>query len=156
VHVSHSIHTRRFLLCFAAALSFVSVVLSACGESGPAITAASPLTATVSGHVYQRFTAASGEPLLANVAIRVNHSNGSVYSARTNRDGFYEVAAAIGSLAVTVQKNGYETKTSEMYLSGDTVLNFSIASSAAEAPPVEANTCIDQDCARPNAAGHTQ
>src|SRR5215213_1543559 len=78
VHVSHSIHTRRFLLCFAAALSFVSVVLSACGESGPAITAASPLTATVSGHVYQRFTAASGEPLLANVAIRVNHSNGSV------------------------------------------------------------------------------
>jgi len=156
VHVSYSIHTRRFLLCFAAALGFVSVVLSACSESAPAITAASPLTATVSGHVYQRFTAALGEPLLANVAIRVNHSNGSVYSGRTDRDGFYEVAAAIGSLAVTVQKNGYETKTSEMYLTGDTVLNFSIASSGAEALPVEADTCTDRDCARPNALGHTQ
>src|SRR4051812_29312496 len=82
VHVSHSIHTRRLVPCLAAALSFVSVVLSACSESAPTITAASPLTATVSGHVYQRFTAASGEPLLANVAIRVSHTDGSASSAR--------------------------------------------------------------------------
>jgi hypothetical protein len=90
------------------------------------MTAASGLPATISGHVYESFNVRSGEPLLSDVAITVKDAAGSQYSARTNGEGFYRVKAAIGSVTITVTKNGYETKVSEFYLARDTAVNFSL------------------------------
>lgn len=118
---------RRFHLCLTSALFIlVGVVLSACSGSAPMLTAASGLPATITGHVYESFTAGSGEPLLHDVAITVKHTGGSEYSARTDGEGFYRVAATVGAVTVTVTKAGYETKVSEFYLASDTSLNFSL------------------------------
>jgi hypothetical protein len=126
MHLSLWPPARRLHLFLTSALCLVGVALSACGDSAPALTAASGLPATITGRVYESFTAQSGEPLLDDVAVSVKHTGGSEYVARTDGEGFYRVAATVGSVTVTVTKAGYETKVSEFYLASDTSLNFSM------------------------------
>ena len=96
-----------------------------CASCGGSPHAPTSLTPSVSGHVYQ-FVSADGEPMLSNVLIIIEQSDGSRSTTRTNASGFYTVSAVLGRISITAQKAGYETNRAEFELADDTVLNFSL------------------------------
>ena len=110
----------RFLLFLLACLGS----LAACGEGAPQGPTAVP--AKITGHVYQRPTAELGEPMLPDVLITIEQTDGSKCTTRTNAAGFYTVSAAPGIISISAAKAGYQTNQSQFELSSDTVLNFSL------------------------------
>ena len=112
----------RRLLFVALLLGFVA----GCEEFSPGPTA---VPVRLSGHVYQRPTAEFGEPLLADVLITVEQTDGSQYTTRTDADGFYTVSVTRGIVSISAAKTGYQTNRSQFELSRDTVLNFSLVPS---------------------------
>ena len=84
----------------------------------------------ISGHVYQRPTAQFGEPMLADVLITVEQTDGSQCTTRTDAAGFYTVSVTRGIISISAAKPGYETNRSQFELASDTVLNFSLVPDA--------------------------
>lgn len=109
----------RRLLFFTAILG----VLAGCDGAPHAPTA---VPARLSGHVYQRPTAESGEPMLSDVVITIEQAAGSQFTTRTDAAGFYTVSVPPGIVSISATKAGYETNRSQFELSSDTVLNFSL------------------------------
>ena len=98
--------------------------LLACGEGVPQGPTAVP--AKITGHVYQWPTAELGEPMLPDVLITIEQTDGSKYTTRTNAAGFYTVSATPGIISISAAKAGYQTNLSKFELASDTVLNFSL------------------------------
>ena len=110
------------------------LALAGCASCGGSPHAPTSLAPSVSGHVYQ-FVSADGEPMLSNVLITIEQSDGSRSTTRTNASGFYTVSVGLGKITVTAQKPGYETNRSEFELADDTVLNISLRRSVPDRQP---------------------
>jgi Carboxypeptidase regulatory-like domain len=78
---------------------------------------------TVSGQVYVNATGA--EPPIANASITVKR-DGSASIATTDANGFYSFSVASGNVSIAASKEGYESKSWQLVLRDDTVLNFSL------------------------------
>jgi hypothetical protein len=91
------------------------------GSLGP-----TAVPARISGHVYQRPTAQFGEPMLSDVLITIEGSDGSECTTRTDAAGFYTLSVTRGIVSISAAKAGYQTNRSQFELSSDTVLNFSL------------------------------
>jgi Carboxypeptidase regulatory-like domain len=81
---------------------------------------------TISGYVYEQEVAGSGEPMLAEVLITVQETDGSPRSAKSDGVGFYTVPVRAGTISITASKVGYGTRASSFYMSKSTVLSFSL------------------------------
>lgn len=102
-------------------------VLTGCDGASSAPTA---VPVRLSGHVYQRPTAEFGEPLLSDVLITIEQTDGSQCTTRTDAAGFYTVSVTRGLISISAGKAGYQTNRSQFELSSDTVLNFSLVPDA--------------------------
>jgi hypothetical protein len=103
-------------------------VLAGCDGASSSAPTAVPVR--LSGHVYQRPTAELGEPLLSDVLITIEQTDGSHRTTRTNAAGFYTVSVSRGLISISAGKAGYQTNRSQFELSSDTVLNFSLVPDA--------------------------
>jgi hypothetical protein len=81
---------------------------------------------TISGFVYQEGSAAGGEPRLAEALITVQQVEGSPRTATSDAHGFYTVSVMSGPVSITASKSGYVARVSQVDVSDDTVLNFSL------------------------------
>lgn len=118
---------NRLACCVAA----IVLTNSGCGDRVPLVpTSPQPSPevaaefATLNGRVYARVD--WGDPLLADVIVGIKGADGSDTSTVSDADGFYEVVVRPGAISITASKEGYETKTWELTLLKDTVLNFGL------------------------------
>jgi hypothetical protein len=79
---------------------------------------------TISGQIYQRTDWA--DPPLADAIVQLQEPDGSLKSVFTDADGFYTLSARTGRIRLTASKEGHGSKTQELTLSKDTVLNFGL------------------------------
>jgi hypothetical protein len=79
---------------------------------------------TVSGQIYQRTDWA--DPPLADAVVQLQEPDGSLTSVFSDADGFYTLSARTGRVKLTASKEGHGSKTQDLTLSKDTVLNFSL------------------------------
>ena len=114
-----SLRARRVTLAFLTLLGPVA----GCDGGSLAPTA---VPATIYGHVYQQPTAEFGEPLLSDVVITIEGTDGSHRTTRTDAAGFYTLSVTRGIISISAEKGGYETNRSQFELTCDTVLNFSL------------------------------
>ena len=119
-HSGRLTRTPRFAFCVVALLA----VGSGCGRQLPALPGLGFVT--ISGFVYQEGTAEGGEPRLAEALITVQQVEGSPRTATSDAHGFYTVSVMSGPVSITASKSGYVARASQVDVSDDTVLNFSL------------------------------
>jgi hypothetical protein len=112
----------------------VVAMVAGCGGTSP-LGPGSGLV-TISGVVYEREMASSGEPLLVNALIVVNEASGPPLQALTDTRGFYTVSVRAGAVSISVSKEGYATRDLAFEVAGNTVLNFSLTPTS-EQPPTD-------------------
>lgn len=111
-------------------LCLVAVILTAtgCGRSPLAPDVPEPQRspaaelATISGWVYASVEWA--DPALPDALVEIHAADGSQTATLSDANGFYEVSVRPGTISVTSSKEGHGTKTCEVRLVTNTVLNF--------------------------------
>src|SRR2546428_9313772 len=115
-------------------IGLVALILAVSGCSSPSpvapgttrpVSEGAALFATISGQVYANVTWA--DPPIAEATIEVTAADGSIKTTLSDDNGLYTISVRGGNVSITASKDGYETKSWQLALVKDLVLNFGLA-----------------------------